>query len=497
MTLRDYQEQAVTAVSRMLASGKRKVIFQLATGGGKTITFAAITKRYIDKAPLQHVLILVHRKELMVQTIRTLFHAYGISAQMIRAGMKFVPPSNVYVGMVESTIRRIPAHIGLVIIDEAHNLSFAKIHDHFSTQYIIGFTATPLTGSKHKPLKNYYQDIVTGIDIPELIIGNSLCQNITYAPKEAVDAAALKIKNGEYDDKFMGMEFSKGKHIQNTVDAYLKHAAHTKTLIFNCNISHSELVTQAFQLAGLNCRNVDSTMNNRDEIIKWYKDTPDAILCNVAILTTGFDAPDTETIIMNRATLSMPLWLQCCGRGSRPSPGKRNFTIIDLGQNAITHGDWCDSRNWTEIFQNPRGPGKPGVAPIRHCPKCDAILAARSLMCKYCGHFFPPPEIEEAERMSDFVVITKGIDVPAMIAQNKERKEYFPFFNIGKQLAAAAKKTIQEMTADNFNFILRNYDELAVVWCKEVGKKYNDWHKQRAKETLIEEIQKHFKKWQP
>ena len=496
MQLREYQEQAVTQVARKLTK-HRKIVFQLATGGGKTITFAAITKRYIDKAPLQHVLILVHRKELMVQTVRTLFHAYGISAQMIRAGMKFVPPSNVYVGMVESTIRRIPAHIGLVIIDECHNLSFAKIHEHFPTQMIIGFTATPLTGSKHKPLKNYYNDIVCGVDIPKLIEDGNLCQNITFAPKHAVDAAALKIKNGEYDDKFMGQEFSKTKHIQNTVDAYIKHAPHTKCLVFNCNIAHSELVTQAFQLAGLNCRSLDSTMDNRDEIVKWYYDTPDAILCNVAILTTGFDAPDTETIIMNRATLSMPLWLQCCGRGSRPTESKKTFTIIDLGQNAITHGDWCDSRDWTNIFLNPRGPGKPGVAPVRNCPQCDAILAARTLMCQYCGYLFPPPEVVEAERMSDFVVVTKNIDVPAMIEANRERKEYFPFFLIGKELAAAAKQTLPEMTEENFIFILRNYDELAASWCKEVGKKYNDWHKQRAKETLIEELQKRFKKWLP
>lgn len=494
MQLRDYQEKSVTDVAVMLTR-KRKVIFQLATGGGKTITFSAITKRYIDKGGI--VLILVHRKELMVQTVRTLFKAYGISAQMIRAGMKFVPPSNVYVGMVESTIRRIPARIGLVIIDEAHNLSFAKIHEHFPTQMIIGFTATPLTASKSKPLKNYYEDIICGIDIPDLIEQGSLCQNVTYAPKEAVDAASLKIKNGEYDDKFMGMEFSKAKHIQNTVEAYQKHAAGTKALIFNCNIAHSDLVTQAFQEAGINCRSLDSTMDNRDEIVKWYHDTSDAVLCNVAILTTGFDAPDTETIIMNRATLSMPLWLQCCGRGSRPTPSKKTFTIIDLGQNAITHGDWCDSRDWKHIFYHPPKVGKPGVAPVRNCPECDAILAARSLMCKYCGHFFPPPEIEEAERMGDFVIITKGIDVPAMIEQHRHRKEYLPFFLIGKELAAAAKKTVPEMTEENFKFILRNYDELAAKWCHEVGKKYNQWHKERAKFTLIEELQKKYKSWLP
>lgn len=495
MQLRDYQEQSVLKVAQKL-SQHRKVVFQLATGGGKTITFSAICKRYIEKSG-KSVLILVHRKELMQQTRKTLHSAFGINAQPITAGMKFVPPSNVYVGMVESTIRRIPAHLGLVIVDEAHNLSFAKMHEHFPNEMIIGFTATPLTSNKKKPLKDYYEDIVCGIDIPDLIAQGSLCQNVTYAPKDTVDAAALKVKAGEYDESAMAQEFSKAKHVQNTVDAYQRYTPGTKCLVFNCNIAHSDMVADAFQRAGLNCKSVDSTMEDRDSIIRWYHDTPDAILCNVAILTTGFDAPETETVIMNRATLSMPLWLQCTGRGSRPFAGKQNFTIIDLGQNAITHGDWCDSRNWEDIFFNPPKAGRPGVAPVRNCPQCDAILPARCLMCQYCGHIFPTKEIEEAERLSDFVIVTKGIDVPKMIEVHKHRKEYFPFYNIGRELAAASKKTIPEMTDENFKFILRNYDELAKQWCQEKGKKYNQWHKERAKETLINELQKYFKTWEP
>lgn len=497
MILRDYQEKAVNEVAKKLVT-KRKIVFTLATGGGKTITFAAITKRYIEKSG-KSVLILVHRKELLQQTRRTLYNAFGISAQVIIAGMKTVPNAAVYVGMVESTIRRIPGNIGLVIIDEAHNLSFAKIHEHFPTQLIIGFTATPLTGNKRKPLKDYYEDIVCGVDIPDLINSRSLCQNITYAPKDAVDASKLKVKAGEYDEGLMSMEFSKKKHIQNTVDVYQRWAAGTKTLIFNCSIAHSEMVHAAFINAGLPCRHLDSTMlpGDRENIIRWFASTPDAILCNVAILTTGFDEPSTETVIMNRATLSMPLWLQCTGRGSRPTDTKSAFTIIDLGQNAITHGDWCDSRDWENIFFNPPKPGKPGVAPIKHCPSCQAMIAAQARTCKYCGHVFPAPEIEEAERLSDFVVVTKGIDVPSLIEANKQRKEYYPFFQIGVQLARAAKKTIPEMTDENFKFILRNYDELAKEWCQSVNKKYNDWHKQRAKETLITEIKTHFKKWEP
>jgi len=495
MQLRDYQEAAVLEVAKKLTQ-HRKVVFQLATGGGKTITFSAITKRYIEKSN-KSVLILVHRKELMQQTRRTLYDAFKISAQIIVAGMKVVPVSKVYVGMVESTIRRLPSDLGLVIIDEAHNLSFAKIHDYLPNELVIGFTATPLTANNKKPLKDYYEDIVCGVDIPELIENGSLCQNITYGPKGGVNTSAIKVKGGEYDEGLMAAEFSKAKHIQNTVNAYQRYAPGTKCLVFNCNIEHSKLVTEAFIRAGLNCKYVDSTMENRDEIVQWYKDTPNAILCNVAILTTGFDAPDTETVIMNRATLSMPLWLQCTGRGSRPSENKEMFKILDLGENAITHGDWCDSRDWKLIFEKPPKPGKPGIAPVMNCPNCDAMIPTRSTTCKYCNHIFNTKPFKEAAEIEEFVVITRGISVRKTIEIHKDKKEYFPFYNIGTQLAAAAKKTIPEMNTKMFYIILQNYNILAAQWCRTKGKRWNQWHQNAAKITLIKELQKNYKQWQP
>ena len=498
MQLRDYQAAAVEAVARKLTQHK-KVVFQLATGGGKTITFSAIAKRYIEKAG-KAVLILVHRKELLQQTRKTLFQFAGINSQVIIAGMKTVPVAPVYVGMVESVNRRIDRlkNIGLVIIDEAHNLSFAKMHEHFPEQMIIGFTATPLTSNKAKPLKNYYQDIVCGVDIPDLIKMGSLCQNITYAPKN-VDPKTLAIKAGEFDEKLMAMEFSKPKHVATAVEAFAKYAPGTKALIFNCNIEHSKLVNDAFNLAGYNSRHLDSYMEDkeRDEIIKWFLATPDAILNNVAILTTGFDAPDTETIIMNRATLSLPLWLQCTGRGSRPTEAKKLFTIIDLGGNVTMHADWCESRDWENIFFNPPKQGKPGVAPVKSCPECDAMLAARTMVCQYCGHEFPPPEIELAEKLEDFIVVTKGVNVQELIEANRDKKEYYPFFQIGTQLAASAKYTIREMNEETYTFILQQYFLKGKEWCKEKGKKFNQWHQERAAENLQIELQKHFKAWKP
>ena len=500
MQLRQYQEKAVNEVATKLADGKRKVVFQLATGGGKTIVFSAISQRYTEKST-KSVLILVHRKELLQQTRRTLWDAFGISAQIIIAGMKTVPTARVYVGMVESVKRRIDQvnNIGLVIIDEAHIDAFNKIHEHFPDQFIIGFTATPLSANKRFPMKTYYEDIVCGVDIPELIEGGNLCQNITFAPRDTVSRAALSIKGSEFDEGLMAAQFSAPKYVNNTVSAFEKWCVNTKTIIFNCTIDHSINVHNAFKIAGYDSKHLDSTMTatERTHILNWFKHTPHAVLNNVGILTAGFDEPTIETVIFNKATMSMPLWLQCTGRASRPTESKSAFTIIDMGGNAVTHGDWCDSRDWENIFFNPpKKKESDGVAPVKNCPQCDAIIAATCRICKVCGFVFPAKEVELEEELSEFVVVTKGIDVRQIIEANKNKKEYYPFFKIGADLAGYAKKTVPNLTDDILIFILDNYYTKAHEWCKEKNKRFNVWHKEKAKEHLYSELEKHFKKWE-
>ena len=92
-------------------------------------------------------------------------------------------------------------------------------------------------------------------------------------------------------------------------------------------------------------------------------------------------------------------------------------------------------------------------------------------------------------------MITKGIDVAQIIAANTEKKEYYPFYLIGKDLATQAKRTVPTMTDERAEFILAVYHTNAKVWCHAVGKKYNQWHQARAKEHLYLELADRFKKW--
>jgi superfamily II DNA or RNA helicase len=100
MQLRPYQIDFIQNIAVSLAQNKR-IIAQLATGGGKTISFSSITQRYISKND-DNVLILVHRIELLKQTRRTLYDKFGITAEIIEAKTKRVKSSRVYLAMVET-----------------------------------------------------------------------------------------------------------------------------------------------------------------------------------------------------------------------------------------------------------------------------------------------------------------------------------------------------------------------------------------------------------
>lgn len=506
MQLRDYQEKFVSNIAQSLTH-HRKVCAQLATGGGKTICFAAIAQRYVAKQRAagtgKSVLILVHRKELLAQTRKTLYKAYDIVAEPIEAGMKAIPPAEVYVGMCESAHRRVAKlkNIGLVIIDEAHIAAFNKLHDVFPEQFILGFTATPLSASLKSPISNYYDHIVSGIDIPALIAAGNLCQCITYAPKDVVDRAALVTKGSDFEESDMAKEFSQTKHVLNTVKAYEHHAQNTKTIVFNVQVEHSKMVCEAFRQSGYDARHIDGTTDAgmRSATLRWFAETPEAILCNVGIATTGFDEPTIETVIVNRATKSLPLYLQMCGRGARPTPTKASFTIIDMGGNASSLGEWHNPRDWSDMFRNPQKKSdKEGVAPVKTCPECEALVPTSSRVCQFCETEFPKSTAEEAqeELFSELVCLTKGIDVAALIERNAEKKQYAAFFQLSDAIVKEATRMTQKMSDALAGLLLEQYHAKGKEWCKRVGKRYNQWHREIAQETLWAKLKEQFG-WEP
>lgn len=476
--LYDFQEAGINSISKKLFVND-SVLAVSPTGSGKAVMIATIASRFIQKSN-KDVIIFIHRAELLQQTRQKLFDWYGIVSQSVDASTRSIQPVRVFVAMVEtfnnrSKLETFLSHfknIGLLIVDEAHLASFKKIFIHFYNAKRIGFTATPIAANKKDPLKNYYKDVTVISTVKELVELNELLPSqgvvpcIEYSLKN-LDRSQLSIKGQDFDEDKMGIDLSRKPQLDNTINAYIKHGYNKKTIIFNANISHSISVTKAFKEHGFNVRHLDGTTSGeygnsryREQTFKWFNETPNAILCNVGIATIGTDIPSVETIIVNKATMSLPLFKQMIGRGGRPykypnGEYKREFLLLDMGDNIEggNMGRYDDGIDWEFIFNNPNKP-RHGISAVKTCPECGAINTASARICTAkvedwlseeegeCGYLFPIKDKEYDEVPKEMILIGGGIDVRKNIEFFKDRAEFYSMFETVKQIARKARKEI-------------------------------------------------------
>ena len=361
--LYDYQHGAIDKIFDRINENPNEynLLYQLPTGGGKTVIFSEIARRYIKKNH-HKVLILTHRIELSKQTSNMLTE-FGVNNKVIDSTVKEVTNEEKYscfVAMVETLNNRIKEEkadledIGLVIVDEAHYNSFRKLFKHFEKCFILGVTATPLSSNINLPMNEIYKDLIVGEKITSLIEKGFLAQANTYSYN--VNLSTLKIgANGDYTVKSSEELYTKNEMQSKLIGAYEATSKGKKTLIFNNGIHTSRHVYEVFKRAGYKVNYIDNTntKEERKQVLAWFKNTPDAILTSVGILTTGFDEPTIESIIINRATKSMALYFQMIGRGSRVIDDKKEFSVVDLGNNMSRFGLWTDDVDWQLIFKNP------------------------------------------------------------------------------------------------------------------------------------------------
>lgn len=361
--LYDYQQNDLERIFDCFKElpNNTNLLYQLPTGGGKTVVFSEITRRYIEQTG-KKVVVLTHRIELSRQTSKMLDN-FGVYNMVINSDVKEVKDEEgyqCYVAMVETLNNRLQEekvdirNIGLVIIDEAHYNSFRKLFKYFEESIILGVTATPLSSNIKLPMKDHYKKLIVGESIQSLIDKKFLAKANLYSYDVSLRGLKLGI-HGDYTVKSSDELYGNQSMLGKLQSAYQDIAKGKKTLIFNNGINTSYMVYETFRKAGLPIRHLDNRNSSaeRREILDWFSNTPDAILTSVSILTTGFDEPSVEAIILNRATRSLTLYFQMIGRGSRVLPGKNEFSVIDLGNNIARFGPWDAPLDWQEIFHFP------------------------------------------------------------------------------------------------------------------------------------------------
>jgi len=389
LSLRPYQNESITELRNGFAKKHQRQVLCLPTGAGKTVVFSEMVRMAAEKGTV--TIVLTDRTELFKQTIKALAKS-GVTVEEISPQKKNTYlHATIYLAMVETIKRRSNVlsflKPQLIILDEAHKGNFTKILDLFPEARVIGATATP----EGKHFFKYYSNIVQNIDIPDLVEQGFLVDCKAYQMQD--DFSDLEVKAGEYTDASLLGHFDKPKLYDGVINEWRKFAEGRKTICFNVNIQHTINTHLAFLSAGISSEYITSKTPkaDRERILSAFTQGAFLVLNNCGILTTGYDEPSIECVIMNRATKSLPLFLQCFGRGSRLFPDKKYFIGLDFGMNHDRHGMWNEAREWK--LKPPKQKGE-SITPVKECGNidCGCLNPVSARKCKYCGYEFPIKE---------------------------------------------------------------------------------------------------------
>lgn len=363
LKLRPYQKENSKQITTQLEAGK-DVIYQLPTGGGKTVVINDIIQKVLSgelKFQSKKILILIHRREIIFQMYQRLIDS-NIDVGYLIGMKKKNTNAQVLIGSIQTITREARLEMVLegdydfVIIDEAHHArsgSYDKVIDTLkeknSNMKLLGVTATPNRNDK-KELSKYFGFMVKGPTVQELQALGFLSKSITYLADLSDLNEVVDSPNADYKIAELSAYMRNPHIIGKAIELYEEKAKGEQMLVFCVDVDHLHTVEKAYRDAGY--KNVHSITGStktslREKIIKDYKEGKIDILLSIETLTEGTDLPDTKVIQLLRPTKSQELYLQIVGRGLRVKSDGGILKVLDIANCSKEHG-LCDAnREWS------------------------------------------------------------------------------------------------------------------------------------------------------
>ncbi len=429
MKLRLYQQEAVGAVYCHLRDRDDNPVVVCPTGSGKSVLIAQIANDAVTRWN-GRVLVLAHVQELLEQNadkIRRL--CPDVKVGIYSAGLKKRDTeSPVICAGIQSIYRRACEldAFDLVIVDEAHLI--ATEGDGMYRQFladaqvinphlrVIGMTATPFrmkSGLICSP-EHFLNHICYDIGIRQLIHDGYLCPLVSKAGHSKAHTDNVSIRGGEFVagelETLMNRDALVGAACAEIVE---RTANRNACLIFASGVEHGKHIARILREnhsaeCGFVCG--ETPASEREELLARFRGDssgtlfgrePLKYLCNVNVLTTGFDAPNIDCIALLRPTMSPGLLIQMVGRGLRLYPDKQDCLILDFGGNIERHGP-------IDQITIKEKPVDGGPAPGKECPECNSVIATGYAICPDCGYEFPPPEREAHDSKASSASVLSG-----------------------------------------------------------------------------------------
>lgn len=389
-TLRLYQSGALDACRASIAAGRRKILLVAPTGAGKTTIAAAMIHGAVARGG--SVVFLAHRSELISQCSERL-DGVGVDHGVIQGGHpRDLPGLPVQVASVQTLVRReeLP-RATVLVVDEAHRAraaTYGKILDRYPEAVVIGLTATPWRNDG-RGLGELFEDLVLAARPRELVDQGFLVPYTGFA-YDHPDTAVVERRGADFDGHGLEMVMGSRKLVGNIVQQYLEHAPGQLAVVFAVSVAHSIALRDRFLEAGVAAAHLDgdTPAGERTETLRRMARGEIRVLCNVNLVTEGWDLPALRLCILARPTLSTTLYLQMVGRVLRPADGKTVARIHDHAGCFLEHGapDLDRDYSLTADLRTKAGK-KEKLPPIRTCEECLRIYdPTLSDSCPSCGH---------------------------------------------------------------------------------------------------------------
>jgi len=330
-----WQVEAYETVLQKEREGVSRQLVSAPTGTGKT-KFATLVAGAFNK-----VLFLVPRMELLEQAYYS-FKEEGFDLSVIwdkehdwSGHITLAMQPTVY-----QRLDRIPRELfDLIVLDECHFAgapTFRTTLDYFTSRLRLGMTATPerYDGAS---LSNIFDEIVYQLSFPQAVTDGYIVPPIGYRVRSTTDLTDVKMIAGEFAQNELASKVNNPARNQMLIDAWLEKGPNRKALIYGVDVQHARDLHATAASRGKKGEVIWDTDPERKAKVRRLRSGEYDYLANCAILTTGYDDPSIQAIIMGRPTHSRVLHTQCVGRGSRRCDeiGKTDFLVIEAAD--VTH----------------------------------------------------------------------------------------------------------------------------------------------------------------
>lgn len=379
------------------------------TGAGKTAIADYIISSAVAKGG--KVLFLAARRELVHQANKRVIAPHGL---ILSGSDRHEPDAPVQVASIQTMLNRdIPFTPSVVVLDECHH-STAKTHQEllqrFPDSHVIGMTATPVRATG-MGLGDYFTSIVQTIGTADLIEQGYLVplQHLVGPRKDGPSKTLFA----------------------DPIAMWLAHAKDTPTMAFCASVEESIKLADKFNAIGVPAIHCDGTTDSdiRDKLSERMESGEIKVACNFGLWAEGVDMPFIRTVIFDRKTSSLIVYLQAAGRGLRPSAGKDSLLFLDHGGNLYTHGRIDQNRQWvlTQGRDVLKGQSTPDVADDIHvCPKCYTVAPPGVMICA-CGYKFFAKKKKTYRHIPGTLQLAHDDGSVTTIADDKLRKDYERF----------------------------------------------------------------------